>query len=111
MLPVIARNRGPSADPGPDFPHFGLGRRVLYIRRDLAPRAPAIFSALAESVRDSAAGAGNRRSGFPLKLDGGPELFARYGRRGGLVRFITPDVYFGASYAHGHQKCESCCDD
>lgn len=86
-----------SAAPGPDFPHFGLDRRMLYIRRDLAPRAPAIFAALAELKRDFASGAGNRGSGFPLRLEGGPDLFARCGRRGGLARFITPDIYFGAS--------------
>ena len=95
MLAAIGRNRGRSADPGPDFPHFGLGRRLLYIRRDLAPRAPAIFALLAELKRDL--GTGNRGSGFPLPLEGGPELFARWGRRGGFARLITPDVYFGAS--------------
>jgi lipopolysaccharide kinase (Kdo/WaaP) family protein len=94
---AIGRNRGLFAGPGPDFPHFGLGRRILYIRRDFAPRATAIFAALAELNRGSASGTGNRASGFPLRLDGGPELFARWGRRGGLVRFITPDIYFGAS--------------
>jgi len=52
---------------------------------------------MAELNRDSASGAGNRGSGFPFRLDGGPELFARWGRRGGLVRLITPDIYFGAS--------------
>ena len=97
MLTGIGRNRGASAGPGPDFPHFGLGRRMLYIRRDLAPRAPAIFAALAELKRDRTSGAGNRGSGFPLRLDGGPDLFARCGRRGGVARFITPDIYFGAS--------------
>jgi hypothetical protein len=94
---AIGRNRGSFANPGPDFPHFGLGRRILYIRRDFAPRVPAIFAALAELKRDHTSGAGNRGSGFPLKLDGGPELFARRGRRGGFARFITTDVYFGAS--------------
>src|ERR1700722_1395237 len=94
---AIGRNRGSFANPGPDFPPFGLGRRILYIRRDFAPRVPAIFAALAELKRDPASGAGNRGSGFPLKLDGGPELFARRGRRGGFARFITTDVYFGAS--------------
>jgi lipopolysaccharide kinase (Kdo/WaaP) family protein len=94
---AIGRNRGLFAGPGPDFPHFGLGRRILYIRRDFAPRATAIFAALAELNRGSASGTGNRASGFPFRLDGGPELFARWGRRGGLVRFITPDIYFGAS--------------
>jgi len=70
---------------------------VLYIRRDLAPRATAIFAALAALNRAAQPGAGNRGSGFPLKLDGGPDLFVRWGRRGGLIRFITPDIYFGAS--------------
>jgi 3-deoxy-D-manno-octulosonic acid kinase len=94
---AIGRNRRLSADPGSDFPHFGLGRCMLYIRRDLAPRVPAIFAALAELKRAPAPGAGNRGSGFPLPLDGGPVLFARWGRRGGFARFITPDLYFGAS--------------
>jgi Lipopolysaccharide kinase (Kdo/WaaP) family len=96
VLP-IGRYRGLFADPGPDFPHFGLGRRVLYIRRDFAPRAPAIFAALAKLKLGSGSGAGNRGSGFPLELADGPELFARCARRGGFARFITPDIYFGAS--------------
>ncbi|HEX3409371.1 MAG TPA: lipopolysaccharide kinase InaA family protein [Candidatus Binataceae bacterium] len=83
--------------PGTDFPHFGLGRRMLYIRRDQAARAPAIFAALAKLEIGSRRGAGNRGSGFPLRLEGGPELFARWGRRGGLARFVTPDIYFGAT--------------
>jgi hypothetical protein len=98
MRPALAigRNRGLFSGPGPDFPHFGLGRRVLYIRRDLAPRATAIFAALAHLDRAATSGAGNRGSGFPLKLDGGPNLFVRRGRRGGLMRFISTDIYFGA---------------
>jgi Lipopolysaccharide kinase (Kdo/WaaP) family len=70
---------------------------VLYIRRDFAPRATAIFAALADLNRGSASGAGNRGSGFVLRLEGGPELFARCGRRGGLARFLTSDLYFGGS--------------
>ena len=99
MIPAAAiiRNRGLSEVPGPDFPRFGLGRRVLYIRRDLTPRVTDIFKALAELKRSASSGAGNRRSGFPIKLDGGFELFVRRGRRGGFARFITHDVYFGAS--------------
>ena len=98
MKPALAngRNRRTFADPGPDFPHFGLGRRVLYIRRDLAARATAIFGALAQLNRRATSGAGNRGSGFPLKLEGGgPVLFARWGRRGGLVGLINSDIYFG----------------
>ena len=98
MSPVLAipRKRGLPGDPGPDFPHFGLGERVLYIRRDLAARATAIFGALAQLNRITSSGTGNRGSGFPLKLDGGPDLFARCSRRGGFIRFINSDIYFGA---------------
>jgi 3-deoxy-D-manno-octulosonic acid kinase len=96
MSPALAipRKRALPGDPGPDFPHFGLGRRVLYIRRDLAARATAIFTALAQLNR--ASGTGNRGSGFPFKLDGGPDLFARRAMRGGFIRFLNTDVYFGA---------------
>lgn len=69
---------------------------MLYIRRDLAARATAIFAALAQLNRIASSGAGNRGSGFPLKLDGGPDLFARCGMRGGFIRFINSDIYFGA---------------
>src|SRR5580700_8867936 len=94
---VSGRKRRSSGVPGPDFPRFGLGRRVLYIRRDLAPRASAIFESLARLNSDSQAGAGNRGSGFAFGLEGGPELFARQGRRGGWARWITRDLYFGAT--------------
>src|SRR5260221_14088702 len=98
MSPALAipRKRGFPADPGPDFPHFGLGQRVLYIRRDLAAQATAIFAALAQLNSLASSGAGNRGGGFPLKLDGGPDLFARCSRRGGFIRFINSDIYFGA---------------
>jgi len=98
MSPALAipRKRGFPADPGPDFPHFGLGKRMLYVRRDLAARATAIFAGLAQLNRVAPSGRGNRGGGFPLKLDGGPDLFARCGRRGGFVRFINSDIYFGA---------------
>lgn len=69
---------------------------MLYIRRDLAPHATAIFAALAQLKHLGSSGAGNRGGGFPLQIDGGPNLFARCGRRGGFVRFINSDIYFGA---------------
>jgi 3-deoxy-D-manno-octulosonic acid kinase len=97
LAPVSAnfrRGRPPLAD-SPDFPRFGLGRRLLYIRRDLAPAAPAIFAGLERLGATAEAGAGNRRGGFILKLDGGFDLFARSSRRGGLVRFFLRDLYFG----------------
>ena len=84
-------------EPGPDFPKFSLGRKVLYIRRDLAPRAAALFARIAEPGVATTAGRGNRGSGYLLKLDDGFELFARRGRRGGVMRFLLSDRYFGAS--------------
>jgi Lipopolysaccharide kinase (Kdo/WaaP) family len=87
--------RGFLADPGPNFPRFGLGRRLLYIRRDLASRVPEIFAQIERLGVTAEPGAGNRGSGFILKLDGGFDLFARANRRGGLVRFFLRDLYFG----------------
>ena len=87
--------RGSFSDPGPDFPRFGLGRRLLYIRRDLAAHAPAIFATLATLRAPDAPGKGNRASGFVIRPQGAPELFVRYGRRGGLIRYLLEDVYFG----------------
>jgi hypothetical protein len=78
--------------PGAEFELFKLERRVLYLRRDLGHCAPALFAIL--SRLHSGAGAGNRKSGFPLKLDG-VELFARINRRGGFVRRFVTDIYFG----------------
>ncbi len=87
--------RGSLGDPGPDFPHFGMGRRLLYIRRDLAAHAPAIFAALDDLRPPPAIGKGNRSSGFVIHPNGAPELFVRYGRRGGMARYVLDDVYFG----------------
>jgi hypothetical protein len=75
------------------FQKFKLGRRVVYLRRDLVRRAPAIVASL--SALGSAEGAGNRSSGFALKLDDGIELFVRISRRGGLIRMLLKDVYLG----------------
>ncbi|MGH7934269.1 MAG: lipopolysaccharide kinase InaA family protein [Candidatus Binataceae bacterium] len=47
-------------------------------------------------MRSAPAGAGNRNSGIVVRLDGGPDLFARRSRRGGLIRFLLSDIYFGA---------------
>jgi len=44
--------RSSTLDPGPDFPTFGLGKRLLYIRRDFAPRAPIVFERLAALEQD-----------------------------------------------------------
>ena len=83
---------GGAAHPGPDFPAFELGRRRLYLRRDLGHAAPAILARLAE-LR-SVAGVGNRRSGFVIKLDDA-DIFARRSRRGGMMRLLLDDIYLG----------------
>ena len=75
------------------FQKFELGRRTVFLRRDLMPRAAEIITSL--SGIGSAPGIGNRSSGFLIKLKDGTELFVRLGRRGGLIRWLTKDVYVG----------------
>ena len=94
MKAAAHRSPGRSADgPLAGFQSFELGRRVVYLRRDLAARAPAIVASL--STLGSAGGAGNRSSGFALKLADGTELFARINRRGGLIHHALKDLYVG----------------
>jgi hypothetical protein len=76
-----------------NFQRFELGRRIVYLRRDCADRAPAIVVALDQLV--SAEGSGNRQSGFTLKLADGYELFVRLNRRGGLARLFSQNLYLG----------------
>jgi 3-deoxy-D-manno-octulosonic acid kinase len=87
--------RASTVDPGPDFPTFGLGKRLLYIRRDFAPRAPIVFERLAALEQSPASGAGNRGSGHVIELEQGVRLFVRRSRRGGLARFALSELYFG----------------
>jgi 3-deoxy-D-manno-octulosonic acid kinase len=82
-------------EPGPDFATFGVGRRQLYLRKDLAAAAPAIFARLGQISVARTGGAGNRGSGFAFEIEGVPALFARRGRRGGLVRLLLKDLFFG----------------
>jgi 3-deoxy-D-manno-octulosonic acid kinase len=82
-------------EPGPDFATFGVGRRLLYLRRDFASAAPSIFARLSEISVARTRGAGNRGSGFAFEIDGVPTLFARRGRRGGLVRLLLRDLFLG----------------
>ena len=102
-------NRGspPSRAPRQHYPELAgqfrrlaIGRRIIYLRHDLLDQAAAIIRAIdhPEGLSPAAAGssgAGNRGSGFRLQLPGGPELFIRYARRGGLMRFIANDWYLG----------------
>ncbi len=79
----------------PNFSAFRIGRRELVIHRDIASHAAEIVQRLGELKSAAQAGAGNRQSAFRLKLGSGLELFARRGRRGGMVGSILSDVYVG----------------
>jgi hypothetical protein len=79
----------------PNFSAFRIGRRELVIHRDIAAQAAQIVQRLAALTPGSNAGAGNRRSAFRLSLGDGLELFARRGRRGGIIGSILSDVYVG----------------
>jgi hypothetical protein len=81
----------------PNFSTFKVGGRELVIRRDIAPQAARIMHKLGELASTSEAGAGNRQSAFRLMLDDGVELFARRGRRGGVIASLLSDVYLGMS--------------
>ena len=79
----------------PNFSKFKLGRRELVIHRDIASQAAEILQKLDALTSAPEAGAGNRKSAFRMQLDGGLELYARRGRRGGLIASILSDVYVG----------------
>jgi 3-deoxy-D-manno-octulosonic acid kinase len=78
-----------------DFTPIRAGRRVLYLRHDLAPDATLILARIDELGRASRAGAGIRQSGFPLVIGDRLNLFFRRSRRGGLIRLVNRDIYFG----------------
>jgi Lipopolysaccharide kinase (Kdo/WaaP) family len=79
----------------PNFLTFNLGRRELIIHRKAAPQAAQILHKLTELAAAPEAGAGNRRSAFRLDLGDQLELYARRGRRGGMIASILSDVYLG----------------
>ena len=79
----------------PNFSTFRIGRRELVIHRDIASQAAQIMQKLGALTSAVEAGAGNRQSAYRLDLDDGLELFARRGRRGGLIASILSDVYVG----------------
>src|SRR5207245_1984864 len=76
-----------------DFRRLELGRRILYLRRSLIRSAAEIVASIGKL--NNAFGAGNRRSGFALKLADDVELFVRLSRRGGLARHLFSDIYVG----------------
>jgi 3-deoxy-D-manno-octulosonic acid kinase len=79
----------------PNFSTFRIGSRELVIHRDIASQAAQIMQKLGTLASASGAGAGNRQSAHRLYLDGGLELFARRGRRGGMIGSILGDIYVG----------------
>jgi hypothetical protein len=79
----------------PNFSTFKVRRRELVIRRDIASQAAQVMQRLTELTSAVEAGAGNRQSAYRLDLGDGAELFARRGRRGGLIASILSDVYVG----------------
>lgn len=79
----------------PNFSTFRIARRELVIHRDIAPQAAQVMQKLGELTSAVEAGAGNRQSAYRLELEGGVELFARRGCRGGLIASILKDVYVG----------------
>src|ERR1700731_2254148 len=83
-----------------EFSRISAGPYQLYLRADLAPHAAALAAALGEfgaagSTGNANRGVGNRGGGFRLTLPGGPELFVRRARRGGAIRRVLGDRYFG----------------
>ena len=78
-----------------NFSTFRIGRRELVIHREIAPQAAQVMQKLGDLTSTVEAGAGNRQSAFRVDLAGGLELFARRGRRGGLIASILSDVYMG----------------
>jgi hypothetical protein len=96
----IAKHPTSRAAVSREFSRISTGPYQLYLRADLAPHAAALAAALGElggvrSSGTSTGGAGNRGGGFRLALPGGPELFVRRSRRGGAMRRVLNDLYFG----------------
>jgi len=96
----IAKHPTSRAAVSREFSRFSAGPYQLYLRADLAPHAVALAAALGElggarSTGNADRGAGNRGGGFRLALPGGPELFVRRSRRGGAMRRVLDDLYFG----------------
>ncbi len=95
MRAAARENRRSARETVPGFASFRAGRKTLYLRDSLAGDAPSILASFAALDHTHARGAGNRQSGFVIKPTGGPDIFVRRGRRGGLMHFINRDLYFG----------------
>jgi Lipopolysaccharide kinase (Kdo/WaaP) family len=86
--------RGQPAASG-EFTRVCAGAYQLHLNSELAPHADAIARALREVGAAARGGIGNRASGFRVALPVGPELFIRRARRGGMIRYLLDDIYFG----------------
>jgi hypothetical protein len=79
------------------FATFRAPGRTLYLRSDLLDSAEQILALMDEA--ECGTGVGNRRSGFRIELPqttlGKTALFVRRSRRGGWVRLLNRDLYFG----------------
>lgn len=81
-------------EPGPEFIKSQNGRKLAYLHRDIAKLAPALLIEVDRTLRSGKKGAGNRESGYPVSVDGAPQLFVRRSMRGGMMRFLG-DLYLG----------------
>jgi hypothetical protein len=93
---------------GSDFKRLAIQNRVLYVHHDLIAQASAIMAAAMHPPSSRveggiSAGAGNRNSGFPLKLANGNDLFIRFAHRGGLMRLVTRSLYLGLNPRPVHE--------
>lgn len=91
----IARHPDSHAAVSHGFSRLSTGPYQLYLRADLAPHVAVLATALGELGAAGANGAGNRGGGFRLAPPGAPELFVRRCRRGGAMRLLLDDLYFG----------------
>jgi len=81
-------------EPGPEFIKSENGRKLAYLHRDIARLAPALLVEIDRTLHSGKKGAGNRESGYPVNVDGAPQLFVRRSMRGGMMRFLG-DLYIG----------------
>lgn len=78
------------------FTQIRRGRLNLYLAAELASEATAFGERLrALDVPVSEDAMGNRRGAVALEIDGLPPMVVRRNRRGGLIRFVVSDLYFG----------------
>ena len=89
-------------EPGPDFIKSELGRKVVYLHREVASFAPQILLEIDRTLRSGRKGAGNRESGYLIDIEGAPKLFVRRSTRGGMMR-VLGSVYFGFATRMVHE--------